>query len=211
MVKCRWCNVEFIKQNSSQFYCSKQCSKLSRNKQNIIKVAKRRKALKLNALHYKGNKCQICSYSRLADALEFHHIEPEHKDFGISQKGHTRSWEKIKKELDKCILVCAICHRECHAGLHDISTIPMLSIELPEVVKIKKRKSIKAEKISINRPDKNILKKLLWDMPTTHIAEKYNVSDKAVQKWARKFGLNKPSRGYWSKIKFKGTRAVAGV
>ena len=31
-------------------------------------------------------------------------------------KGYTRSWEKVKAELDKCILVCANCRREVEAG-----------------------------------------------------------------------------------------------
>jgi GH18 family chitinase len=49
------------------------------------------------------------------DALSFHH-EGE-KEFGIGAKGYTRSWEKVKAELDECILVCSNCHAEIHAGL----------------------------------------------------------------------------------------------
>jgi hypothetical protein len=51
------------------------------------------------------------------EALEFHHLDGSRKDFGISSKGYTRSWSKIRDELDKCILLCANCHREIHAGL----------------------------------------------------------------------------------------------
>ena len=51
------------------------------------------------------------------EALEFHHLDSTHKDFGISSKGYTRSWTKISEELDKCLLLCANCHREVHAGL----------------------------------------------------------------------------------------------
>jgi hypothetical protein len=51
------------------------------------------------------------------EALEFHHLESLQKDFGISSKGYTRSWVKIREELDKCVLLCANCHREVHTGL----------------------------------------------------------------------------------------------
>ncbi len=39
------------------------------------------------------------------------------KDFGLSQRGLTRSWQKVKTELDKCILVYSNCHREIHSGI----------------------------------------------------------------------------------------------
>lgn len=71
--------------------------------------------LKVKAIEYKGGACQKCGYNKYIGALEFHHLDPAQKDFGISEKGHTRSWEKIKNELDKCILVCANCHREIHS------------------------------------------------------------------------------------------------
>ena len=77
-------------------------------------VSKRRKKLKDMAIKYKGGKCQLCGYKRCEDALEFHHVSPSKKDFGVSKDGLTRSWEKVQKEIDKCILVCANCHRELH-------------------------------------------------------------------------------------------------
>lgn len=69
------------------------------------------------AIAYKGGICQCCGYNKYIGALEFHHINPDEKDFGISVKGYTRSWENNKRELDKCVLVCSNCHREIHAGL----------------------------------------------------------------------------------------------
>jgi len=78
-------------------------------------VVNRRKKLKQMAINYKGNKCAICGYDTCIDALEFHHLDSEKKKFGLSTRGLTRSWDEIKKELDKCILVCANCHRELHA------------------------------------------------------------------------------------------------
>jgi hypothetical protein len=82
----------------------------------IKAVAKRRRKIKLMAIEYKGGKCQICGYNNYPGALDLHHINGQ-KDFGIGDKGYTRSWERIKQELDKCILVCANCHREIEAGI----------------------------------------------------------------------------------------------
>ena len=76
------------------------------------KVYKRRAKLKQMALDYMGKKCQICGYDKCSRALVFHHINPEEKDFNISSANC--SWDKIKKELDKCILLCSNCHAEIH-------------------------------------------------------------------------------------------------
>ena len=80
-------------------------------------VSKKRKKIKEKAIEYKGGKCVICGYNKCQGALEFHHIDTSKKNFSISSTGMTRSWEKIKIELDKCICVCANCHREIHSGL----------------------------------------------------------------------------------------------
>jgi len=82
----------------------------------IAAVTKRRKVLRQKAIEYKAGKCKICGYNKCQGALEFHHFK-NHKNFGISQKGYTRSWEKVKKELNLCILLCANCHREVELGV----------------------------------------------------------------------------------------------
>ena len=87
----------------------------------IAAVTKRRQRLKEMAIEYKGRKCIFCGYSKCVDALDFHHLHESTKSFGIAKDGLTRSWEKIKKELDKCILICSNCHREIHAGLRQPS------------------------------------------------------------------------------------------
>ena len=94
--------------NGGKFVC-KTCSSEA--------VQKRRRKLKELAVEYKGGKCEICGYNKYIGALEFHHNEPEHKDFGISKTGSTRSFEKIKLEIDKCRLLCSNCHREEHHRL----------------------------------------------------------------------------------------------
>ena len=84
----------------------------------IIKaVAKRRKKIRAKAIEYKGGKCYFCGYNKFVGAMEFHHLDTNKKDFGLSMKGLTRSWIKTKNEIDKCILVCSNCHRELHGGI----------------------------------------------------------------------------------------------
>ena len=83
----------------------------------IKAVQKRRKDIRGKAIAHKGGRCQLCGYDRCTEALEFHHLDSSHKDFGISSKGYTRSWGKVLEELEKCALLCANCHRELHAGL----------------------------------------------------------------------------------------------
>jgi 5-methylcytosine-specific restriction endonuclease McrA len=83
----------------------------------IAAVAKRRRAVKSRAVEYKGGKCEVCGYDKYAGALELHHIDPKQKEFSIGQSGHSRAWSRVQQELDKCILVCANCHREIEAGI----------------------------------------------------------------------------------------------
>lgn len=53
----------------------------------------------------------------------------------------------------------------------------------------------------VPRISKKKLETMLWKMPTTHIAKKLGISDTAVAKWAKIYGIPKPPRGYWTKQK----------
>lgn len=70
------------------------------------------KKMKERAIAYKGGKCKKCSYKKCAEALEFHHRDAKKKLFQISPYGFRKSWKILKKELNKCDLLCANCHRE---------------------------------------------------------------------------------------------------
>jgi predicted HNH restriction endonuclease len=82
-------------------------------------VAERRRKLRDMAIEYGGGKCSRCGYNKCKRALSFHHLDPSKKDFGLSARGLTRSWEKTKVELDKCILLCANCHMEVHEEIEN--------------------------------------------------------------------------------------------
>ena len=72
-----------------------------------------RKRLKRRLVDYKGGKCERCGYDKCFAALDFHHLVPGEKDFSLS-RGSSLSFDKLKLEVDKCILLCANCHREEH-------------------------------------------------------------------------------------------------
>lgn len=76
-------------------------------------VNKRRNILLKKCYKYLGNKCSKCN--KQYDIYDFHHINEKEKLFEIN-KGISRnlSFEKLKSELDKCILVCGNCHTEIH-------------------------------------------------------------------------------------------------
>lgn len=71
-----------------------------------------RKRTKIELVKYKGGSCVKCGYNKCINALQFHHLDPSEKDFQISGKSY--SFERMKEEVDKCILVCANCHIEIH-------------------------------------------------------------------------------------------------
>ena len=82
-----------------------------------------RKRRKLNLIKVCGNKCNICGYNKTASALEFHHIDPAQKEYGIASQGTCHNIEKDLEEVKKCILVCANCHREIHDGNYSMEQL----------------------------------------------------------------------------------------
>jgi len=81
--------------------------------------------LKLRAIKSGGGECQNCGYDKCWKALHFHHVDPSQKEFAIfeSKSGYrkVRNWEELKKEIAKCILLCANCHAELHDADEKIS------------------------------------------------------------------------------------------
>ena len=76
---------------------------------------RRMRRLRKKAINYLGGRCSKCGYNKCVAALDAHHINPETKENEINSLiTRQRKWVVIKKELDKCILLCANCHREEH-------------------------------------------------------------------------------------------------
>lgn len=101
-------NPEYFKKYQKQYY-----------KDNPKRLRERRRKRKEEIKEYINNYkllrgCEICGYKKCAVALEFHHTGDD-KEFDIGRAGDRRvSLERLKKEMAKCIILCANCHRELH-------------------------------------------------------------------------------------------------
>lgn len=72
------------------------------------------KKIKKYIQNYKLSKgCAICGYDKCAAALDFHHNGKD-KTIGTGQAFGSRSLENVKKEIEKCDVLCSNCHRELH-------------------------------------------------------------------------------------------------
>ena len=79
------------------------------------RVAERRKELKEWLVEYKADlKCSVCGEDHVA-CIEFHHLDPDKKEVNIGHAIHN-GWglDRVQKEIDKCQVVCANCHRKIH-------------------------------------------------------------------------------------------------
>jgi 5-methylcytosine-specific restriction endonuclease McrA len=62
--------------------------------------------IKISAVIAHGGECARCGYDLCIAALDFHHVEPKSKG----------EYTVTKTEAEKCVLLCANCHREHHNG-----------------------------------------------------------------------------------------------
>ena len=100
----------YTRQNDARIetcgYC-KECS--------LERLATIRSVFKRKIVEYGGNRCNDCKGTFPDYVYDFHHLEPEHKDFSMaSNKAISGDWGVVKRELDKCVLVCSNCHRTRH-------------------------------------------------------------------------------------------------
>ena len=114
---CLICGEEFevIDKGWTRKYCYNCCPHIGEGMTNAQAVVIKRRAIKKALVNYKGGKCEKCGYNKCLRALEFHHLNPNEKDFGIST--NVKDFNLLKQEVDKCILVCSNCHAEIHEEL----------------------------------------------------------------------------------------------
>ena len=123
---CKSCNYKNLKRiratkegkEKARVYRIRAYNKPGAKKKKIEYAKKRITSIKAKCVEYKGGCCSVCGYDKCIQALEFHYLDPSTKEKHPSHRGIDRkkSFESLKPELDKCVLVCANCHREAHFG-----------------------------------------------------------------------------------------------
>ncbi len=170
-------------------------------------VMRTQKKKKLIAVEAFGGKCCICGYNKCSEALEFHHLNKTEKELSPSYIIMRWSFERARPELDKCLLLCANCHREIHAAEKSSMSLELEKYLKPWVDKncqhcgnvfhtkseIQIYCSITCNKLDIRRterPSKEELTELIEKYNNwSHIGRMFKVSDNAVRKWAKNYGL----------------------
>jgi len=61
-----------------------------------------------------GGQCERCGYDKCQASFDFHHTNPEEKEFAIASEMGSMNFERLLKEIEKCMLLCSNCHREIH-------------------------------------------------------------------------------------------------
>lgn len=80
-------------------------------KERNAQLADNNRKLKRKMVELMGDVCNDCVQQYPDYVYDFHHLDPSQKDFNI---GSSRNWSKIEKELSKCVMLCANCHRIRH-------------------------------------------------------------------------------------------------
>lgn len=173
------------------------CNRIGRREKSYVL----RRALIESGEEYK---CKICSLVKWKDkplTLHVDHINGNPTDnrrenlrflchnchsqtptFG--NRSHKNKIKVTKNEIKK-IKKCAICKNPLKRNCRKYCSLDC---------------SAKSQRI-VDRPTKKELEILVDNYPQTEIAKKFGVSDKAVEKWRKSYGIKNKPRGYWIRKK----------
>jgi hypothetical protein len=115
MVCCIICGESL--RGKQRIFCSRYCKNRHTNyhHQSYSKQLERGRIRKIKLVQKLGGHCVTCGYARNLAALEFHHREPNSKNFQLDTRSlANRVWRDVEIEAEKCLLLCSNCHAEYH-------------------------------------------------------------------------------------------------
>ena len=166
--------------------------------------------------------CSICGQKPIWNGkplvLELDHINGDYKDNrlenlrilcphchsqtdsfrGRSKRTYRLTKEQIKENALKVIEECS------NIPQQEVLIYKCLQCNKPYQSEHTKQKYCSSECVHLSQrrtkhPSKERLQKLVWEKPTCQLAKDFGVSDKSIEKWCKKYNIEKPPRGYWQK------------
>ncbi len=154
--------------NNGQYLC-KPCM--------TARTTRTRRAHKARGIEYLGGKCFDCHGVFHEAIYDFHHTNPKQKDTQPSRLFGNR-WETLQQELDKCVLLCANCHRLRHFIGEERKLNPRKRIATPERVNYRRLRDINTGRVFLTQEE---------------AAQCYGVEDQSISNWVR--GIHSSKQG----------------
>jgi hypothetical protein len=162
---------------------------------------------KIKFIELSGGCCKLCGYNKNVAAFEFHHRDPNQKDYQLDmRKLSNTSMVKLIEEVEKCDLLCSNCHREIHSPDLEISNVKLLiqSVDdsITDVKEIGKPKCLDCgcdinythkrcvscnnkNKRRSERPSLDVLLSEIEEYSQEWCAKKYGVSRSSIRRWIK--------------------------
>jgi hypothetical protein len=145
------------------------------------------------------HKCDVCNLPSIWNG-KYLQLQIDHKNGDF-----------VDNRIENLRFICGNCHTQTDTfGFKNSSSFSKKE-KLTKPIKIKQpkpaeinhnwRNNPRPNSRKVERPSKEDLEKLLWEKPTAQLAIDFGVSDKAIEKWAKTYGITKPPRGHWMKLK----------
>jgi hypothetical protein len=159
---------------------------------------------KVYLIDLRGGFCERCKYNKNISALDFHHKDPSAKDGQLDMRTLSNStMEWIMKEFEKCEILCANCHRECHSPELTFENIRTVIRQIDEDVLIVKNiikpqcldckteinysylrcRTCANKKRKKNCPDSILFRQEFDEYGVTWCSKKYKIAKRTAHKW----------------------------
>jgi hypothetical protein len=139
----------------------------------------------LKGIEYLGGKCINCGESDPV-LLDFHHKDKTNKIEDMSRILGAWVFSECIDELNRCVLLCAKCHRKTHFEQSRFDTLlPYIKLRMEKIDKVKSR----MKQYELRKPE--AIKLLNSNVSFREICKKTGMSRNAVKNLAKSMGINR--------------------